>query len=311
MECLFYAPPSIPFDPVVIGMEDRGSYTAEKVVLNITCDSRILAYMLKPKGKGPFPAVLLLHDHGARFDIGKEKVIRPFDVSEERLKSSEEWVKECYGGRYIGDELAKAGYVCFTMDALNWSDRGGARYEGQQALASNLFHLGSSLAGNIAFEDIRAAEFLASQAEVDTSRIASMGLSMGSFRSWQVAALSDHIKAGIAICWMATVKGIEQPGINVTRGQSAYTMTHPGIFNYLDYPDVASIACPKPMLFYNGYKDELFPIPCVKEAYEKMHKVWTSQNADSVLLTKIWNDKHNFSKEMQDEAFAWLKKVLK
>ena len=83
-------------------------------------------------------------------------------------------------------------------------------------------------------------------------------------------------------------------------------MTHPGIRSYLDYPDVASLACPKPMLFYNGLQDGLFPVPCVKDAYEKLHKVWQSQGAESNLVTKFWDVPHCFNREMQEEAFAWL-----
>jgi dienelactone hydrolase len=311
MECLLPPPPAVPFEPAVIAEEDRGSYVARKLTLNLTGDSRVLAYMTVPKREGPFPAVLLLHDHGARFDIGKEKVIRPFRDTPERLASAEEWVKECYGGRWLGDELARRGYVCFAHDALNWSDRGGAGYEGQQALASNLLHLGTSLAGTIAHEDLRAAEFLASRPEVNGSRVGAMGLSMGSFRTWQVSALSDHITAGVAICWMATVKGLMVPGNNQTRGQSSFTMLHPGLFNYLDYPDVAGLACPKPMLFFNGRQDALFPVPAVEEAYAKMRRIWESQRVGDRLVTKLWDVPHEFNVEMQDEAFAWLDRQLK
>jgi dienelactone hydrolase len=308
MGCLLYNPPVVSFDPVVIGEEDRGSYVAQRVVLNISADSRVLGYLLTPKGKGPFPAVLLLHDHGGRFHVGKEKVVRPFDEPKERLAASQKWADENYGGRHIGDELAKRGYVCFVTDALNWSDRGGADHPSQQALAGNLLHLGASFAGTIAYEDLRAAEFLAGQSNVDTSRVASMGLSMGAFRTWQVTALSGHIKAGVAICWMATAKGIMVPGNNETRTSATWSMTHPGLFNFLDYPDVASIACPKPLLFFNGLRDGLFPVPSVKEAYQKMQQVWESQNAGQNLVTKLWDDRHHFSKEMQDEAFEWLDK---
>jgi hypothetical protein len=310
-KCWLSPPPGAPFDPVVISEQDRGSYVARKVVFNLTGDSRVLGLMLVPKGKGPFPAVLLLHDHGARFDIGKEKVIEPWDVSAERMESAKEWIKLSYGGRFIGDELAKRGYVCFCADALNWSDRGGAGYKGQQALSSNLLHMGMSFAGLIAHEDMRAAEFVATRPEVDNKRTAAMGLSMGSFRTWQIAAMSDHIAAGVAICWMATNEGLMVPGNNQTGGQSSYTMTHPGIFNYLDYPDVASIACPKPMLFYNGELDRLFPVPSVKEAYAKMRRVWESQKAGHRLVTKLWPVPHEFNEEMQEEAFAWLDQQLK
>ena len=310
-EHLIYSPPSVPFDAVILDKEDRGSYWAQKLVLNISADSRVLAYMLIPKGEGPFPTVLLLHDHGARFDIGKEKVIRPFKVSEERMASSEEWVNNSYGGRFIGDELAKKGYACFATDMLNWGDRGGGGYEGQQAIASNLFHMGASFAGLIAYEDLRATEFLANHTIVDSSRIATMGHSVGAYRAWQLAALSDDIKASVSNCWMTAMRGTVIPGNNITRGQSAYTMVHPGLYKFLDYPDVASIGAPKPMLFFNGLQDKLFPVPAVNAAYQKMHGIWTSQNADHKLITKLWDVKHMFNTEMQQEAFAWLDMYMK
>jgi dienelactone hydrolase len=304
---LFLAkPPEAPFNPVIIDRQDRGTYVTNKIVTNISCYSRVLGYLLIPKGTGPFPAVLLLHDHGAKFDIGKEKVVRSFNDTLERMASAEAWVNKIYGGRFIGDELAKRGYVCFVTDALNWGDRGGAGYEGQQALASNLFNLGMSYAGLIAWEDINAAHFLATLPEVDPERVATVGLSLGAFRAWQVAAMSDDIKAAVCICWMATIKGLMTDGNNQTRGQSAFAMTHPGLFNFLDYPDVASIACPKPMLFYNGELDHLFPVSAVKEAYEKMRTVWISQRAGERLVTQFWHSGHEFSVEMQEAAFHWL-----
>jgi dienelactone hydrolase len=168
-----------------------------------------------------------------------------------------------------------------------------------------------SFAGLIAHEDQRAAEFLAARPEVDPARVAAMGLSMGCFRTWQVAALSDRIAAGVNVCWMATMKGLMVPGNNQVRGQSAFTMTHPGLFNFLDYPDVASLACPKPLLFFNGEQDALFPVSSVQEAYAKLRRVWESQQAGDRLVTKLWNVPHLFNRQMQEEAFAWLDKQLK
>jgi dienelactone hydrolase len=311
MECLLTPPPKVDFNPIVIAEQDRGSYVARKIVFNITGDSRVLAFMLVPKSKGPHPAVLLLHDHGAKFDIGKEKVIEPWDEPAEKMASAKAYVKLCYGGRFYGDELAKRGYVCFATDMLNWSDREGGGYAGQQALASTLFNLGTSFAGLIAHEDLRAAEFLSEQPEVDPKRIAAMGLSVGGFRTWQVAALSEHIAAGVSVCWMSTYKGLMVPGNNQTGGNSAYTMIHPGLSHYLDYPDVASIACPKPMMFCCGNQDDLFPVESIKEAFTKMRKVWESQNAGDNLVTKLYDSPHEYNLMMQNDAFLWLDKVLK
>ena len=113
MDCLMTPPPFIPFDPVVIDSEDRGTYIARKVVFNVTGYSRVLALMLVPKSPGPHPAVLLLHDHGAYFKLGKEKVIRPFNVSPEVIDNANKFTKLCYGDRFIGDELGKTG-ICVS-----------------------------------------------------------------------------------------------------------------------------------------------------------------------------------------------------
>lgn len=309
LESLLAAPPPVPFAAKIIAEQDRGSYIARKIVFNVTGDSRVLALMLVPKSSGPHPAVLLLHDHGAKFDIGKEKVIAPFGEPAEKMESAQKWT-ENYGGRFIGDELAKRGYVCLSVDMLNWSDRGGGGYNGQESLAANFFNLGASYAGLIAHEDMRAAEFLSIQPGVDNKRIAAMGLSVGGFRTWQLAALSKHIAAGVSVCWMATNKGLIVPGNNRTTSQSAFTMIHPGLSRYLDIPDVASIACPKPMMFISGSRDGLFPVESIKDAYAKMHRVWDSQNSGSKLITKLYDAPHEFNLDMQADAFAWLDKLL-
>ena len=306
LDCLLAAPPAGRFAPKIMAEQDRGSYVARKLVFNVTADSRVLAFQLVPKSAGPHPAVLLLHDHGAKFDIGKEKVIEPWDEPSEKIESARKWVGQYYGGRFIGDELAKRGYVCLATDMLNWSDRGGGGYEGQQALAANLFQFGASWAGLIAHEDLRAAEFLATRSEVDGKRVAAMGLSVGGYRTWQTAALSDRLAAGVSVCWMATRQGLMVPGNNQTGGQSAFTMIHPGLANQLDYPDVASLACPKAMMFLCGNRDKLFPVESIEAAFTKMRKVWESQQAADRLVTRLYDAPHEFNAAMQDDAFAWL-----
>ena len=297
-----------PFNPKVIDQIDRGTYLAQKVVFNISAESRVLALLLVPKGKGPFPAALFLHDHGSKFDIGKEKFIETWG-DETRLKSSREWSVKYFSGRFPGDELAKRGYLVMSFDALGWGERSvpGFRNESQQALAANLFNLGTSFATIIAQEDVRASKFLAGLPEVDQTKVSAVGFSMGAFRTWQVTALSEAVTAGIAVCWMATMQGLMVPGNNQLKGQSAFSMLHPFIARYLDYPDVAALAAPKPLLVYAGGQDSLFPVVSVNEAFAKMKKVWAANKVEDKLETKIWPDQsHIFTKAMQDEAFDWL-----
>lgn len=88
---------TVPFAPEILESQDRGSYIAEKVALNITDESRVNALILKPKSPPPYPAIVLLHDHGSKFDIGKEKMIKPWG-NEQQLASAQAWVDKFFTG---------------------------------------------------------------------------------------------------------------------------------------------------------------------------------------------------------------------
>jgi len=300
-----------PFAVEIVDEQPRDGYLQRSVLFDVTRHSRVRASMLVPDGPGPFPAALLLHDHGATFDIGKEKLIEPWS-DETRRASAQAWADRYFTGRFLGNVLVARGYAVLAVDALGWGDRGDLTYDAQQALAGNFFNLGSSLAGLMAREDVRAAAMLASLPEVDERRIAAVGFSMGGYRAWQVAALSEHIAATVSACWMTGLKQMMVTGNNTLRGQSAFYMLHPGLYRYLDIPDVASIAAPKPMMLLDGETDPLFTPDGVAAAYARMRAVWVSQRARNRLSTKVWPGLgHVFVREMQDEAFAWLDRWLK
>ncbi|MGW0420808.1 dienelactone hydrolase family protein [Streptomyces sp. NPDC003015] len=299
-----------PYAPEFTDRTQGDGYTRELVTLSLTRHERVRAALLTPHGPGPFPAVLLLHDHGAKFDIGKEKLVRPW-YDDTRLASAQSWADKYFSGRFVGDELARRGYVVLCADALGWGDRGPIAYDQQQALASNFYNLGSSLAGLMAREDARAAGFLAGLKRVDARRVAAVGFSMGAYRAWQTAALTDAVTATAAVCWMTGLKEMMVPGNNTLRGQSSYYMLHPGLPRFLDFPDVASIAAPRPMLFFNGGLDPLFPADGVQVAYDKLRAVWHSRHAEERLHLRTWPDLgHVFVDRMQEEAFTWLDAVL-
>lgn len=314
LEHLGPAPGKVPFDVRVVGSQDRDSYTANKINLTINKYERINAYLLVPKGQGPFPAMIALHDHGAHFYIGKEKVVRPFDEEKAVVRDAVKWAKEYYGGVFIGDALAQRGYVVFAMDVQPWGERGGRdanldkNWLGRKLFATNMNQLGFTWAGYNVWDDIRSAEFIQSLPEVAPERIGCIGLSMGANRTWQLNAATDIVKAGAAICWMDDTKSLANPKFKFTVG---FSMLHPGLINYMENPDVASIACPKPMLFFNGTEDRLFSIEGVNRCYAKMRKVWESQDAGDKLICKWWDQPHVFNREMQREAFDWLDKYLK
>lgn len=307
------APTRVPFNLEVLASEDRGTYEARKIQFNLSADNRVNAYLLVPKAAARASAVLALHDHGAHFSIGKEKVVKPFGVDDATMQDAQDWVDKYYGGRWIGDALALRGHVVLAVDALFWGERGraeGPEYTAQETIAANLAQLGRSWAGTIVWDDVRAAELLQSLPEVDPTRIGATGLSMGAHRTWALSAATDIVRAGAAICWLGDTPTLLAEGNNQTGGQSAHAMTFPGLRNALDFADVASIACPKPMLYFNGTEDPLFPVPGVEAAYATLHNVYAAQPNAAPLETRLWPVPHLFNLDMQEAAFAWLETQL-
>ena len=326
LECMMTPPKAAAaWDMEVLGEEQRDGYKAQKIAFNINAYSRITAYLLIPDGKGPFPTVNALHDHGAHLFIGKEKMIRPFFTPEEQdapakqalcqeiLDDADAWARQLYDNQYVGDYLAKHGYVVFSADAPMWGERG--RKEGvdrnkYDLIAGNMMMLGRDLSAFMTYDDISSTEFLASLPMVDAKRIGCVGCSMGAYRSWMLSALSDRIKAGASICWMITTDA------QLTRRfgrkeNGGFANCIPGLRQYLDYPHIASLACPKPMLFINGTKDKLFPVSGVKDAFAEMHQVWKSQGVDNLLDTELWEIPHSCRLKAQEKMLEFLDKNLK
>ena len=311
LECMMTPPKQAEsYDCQVIGEERRDGYTARKILFNVNAYSRITAYLLIPDGKGPFPAVNMLHDHGGHLYIGKEKMVRPFDVDTAVVNDADRWVEKLYDGQYAGDYFARNGYVVFSVDAPMWGERG--REEGvdrskYDIICGNMMMLGRDLSAFMTYDDITGTEFLASLPEVDKSRIGCMGCSMGAYRAWMLAALSDKIAAAASICWM-TVTDVQMSVKDKKREYGGFANCIPALRQWLDYPHIASIACPKPMLFINGTRDHLFPVDGTHSAFSTMHDVWRSQNVDSALETELWDVPHSCGKALQQRALEFFNK---
>ena len=315
-DCMLMPPPP-PVDGYkakVLFEEQREGYKAKKIEIQLSRYYTVPAYILIPDGKGPFPAINLLHDHGAHLFIGKEKTIRPLACEDSVvIKDAEEWSAGGYEGQFFGDFLARHGYVVLSTDAPMWGERGqkeGPRRDKYDMIAGNMMMYVIDLCAWMTYDDIAATDYLASIPEVDSRRIGCTGWSMGAYRAWMLSALSDRIKAGAAVCWMVTTD--EQMSFKYARTENGgFANCFPGLRRWLDYPHVASIACPKPMLFINGSQDKLFPVAGVKKAFQIMHDTWDSQGCGDRLVTELWEMPHSCGKKSQQFVLDFFDKYLR
>lgn len=305
-------PPTGDWGLEVLAEEQRDGYKAQKIEFNLSRYYRVRAYLLIPDGGGKFPAVNVLHDHGGHFFIGKEKMVRPFDEDSAVVSDAQRWLTPLYEGQFLGDFLAKNGYVVFCADAPMWGERG--RMEGEDrskydVVSGNMMMYGVDLSAYMTYDDIAGTELLASLSCVDADRIGCAGCSMGAYRTWMLAALSDRIKVGCAVCWMVTSD--VQLSLDYGRSENGgFANCIPGLRRWLDYPHIASLACPKPMLFISGRQDKLFPVPGVERAFAQMREVWQSQKADNCLVTELWDIPHSCGIKAQQRILDFLREHL-
>lgn len=301
-------------DLVRLAQEDRGDHVAERLRLRMALGDPAEALWLRPKAPGPWPALLLLHDHGARFDIGASKLIRPLasDPPAEQA-SAQAWAERYFDGRFVGEFLVRRGVAVLCVDALGWGSRSrpGFARDDQQALAAHLQQLGPHWAGVIASDDLRSLRWLREQPGVDAARVGVLGFSMGAFRAWQLAALEPAVAACVAAHWMAPRRdGLLRPGEHSLLGQSAFAMLHPGLAGLMDHPDVAALVAPRPLLLLGSPEDRLFPFDAVQAAARQLAAAWVAAASPERFRFEALPGGHRFGHPAQALAADWLARWL-
>lgn len=329
LDLLHYTPPRTRPRTQVLERVDCGSYMREKITFNTTPDIVVPAYVLIPKdGKARHPAVLLLHDHGAFFVWGKEKVI---DLGNDppALKLFKE---QYYGGRSLGNELVKRGYVVMAIDMFYWGERrmrqagdpvtwndpanmsvDEVRAFNQRAstattlVGTGLFEAGTTWAGVMFTDDIRSLDYLASRPDVDPNRLGCCGLSVGGFRTAHLAGLDPRIKAAVCVGWMCSYPTMLRRQLT----SIGFWATVPGLQQHMDLPDVAAMAAPGGLMCIMGTKDPLFPVGGIQAAYDKLGAVYRKAGAAENFAGVLYDGPHEFNVAMQEKGFAWLDRFLK
>jgi dienelactone hydrolase len=328
LELLLYRPEKVDPRAQVLERADCGDHVREKVVFSTSPHFRVPSYLLIPKKrKGPSPAVIDLHSHGGMFLFGKEKVV---DLGKNHPAMTA-YHEQNYSGRPTATALVRRGYVVMTIDAFFFGERrlmmdaegkygtDRAKYSlrdvnrlnqtcraKEATLVKALALAGATWPGIVFQDDIRTVDYLVSRPEVDPKRIGCVGISMGGYRAAYLSALDDRIAAGCVVGFMSTVKPM------IRRHIDTHSFVHflTGLHRFLDLPDVASLAAPRALFVQQCARDKLFPPEGMKEAVEKIARVYKKAGAGKKFRGRFYDEPHRFTRAMQDEAFAWLDEQL-
>ena len=325
----------------ILATEDRDGYKCSYIEFSTQKNERIKAYLLVPDEASRFnklPAVLMLHDHGARFDIGKEKLVKPIaetldeGTDDHIMKSSQQWIDKNFDGTYFADALAKEGYVVLVSDALYWGERSSDDahrwseltystpetrkenketiktlktkvYEGQREVYDSLQQDGVIWAEKMLRDDIASARLLRSLPYVDKDNIGAFGFSMGAHRCWMLAAFCEEVKCGVALSWMTELDR------EAEMSASDYSMAIMPMREIMDFGDIGKFLAPKPMLFLSGTSDHLFPKDKVERAYEKLQNHYAE--CRDKIQTLFFEGGHHCGKEVQSTIRDYFDRHLK
>jgi dienelactone hydrolase len=325
LECLDYSPSPTPAAAQILRKTDRGDYIEEYLTFQTTPDLRVPAYLLIPKkASRPAPALVVLHCHGGAYVWGKEKVVA---VDNEHPLLAE-LKRQLYEGASIATELVRRGYVVITIDMFYWGERrmlldddppsyrdpqrmtpadvaafNQRSSQSEQLVARTLMTAGITWPGVLLWDDLRTLDYLASRPEVDRRRLGCVGLSVGGYRSFLLAALDPRIRAAVDVGWMTSyASNVRRHVINTV----GFTFHIPGLYRYLDLPDLGALIAPRSVFVINGSKDTLFPPDGVDKAYRKIEACFRKAGAAEQQRCRLYSAPHQFNREMQADAWEWL-----
>ncbi|RKX90677.1 MAG: hypothetical protein DRP59_09510, partial [Spirochaetes bacterium] len=78
----------------------------------------------------------------------------------------------------------------------------------------------------------------------------------------------------------------------------------------LDFPEILGIRVPLPTLVLNNREDPLYTLEGMIDADRVLSDVFTKAGAPDRYRHSLYPGKHKFDREMQHEAFSWLKRWL-
>jgi len=275
--------------PVITGKVEHDEFTVENIHYQSRPGLYVTANCYIPKGlEKPAPAILYVCGHGR---------IKKNGIS--------------YGNKALYQHhaawFARHGYVCFTIDTLQLGEIEGIHHGTYRYKMWWWNSRGYTPAGVEAWNCIRALDYLQTRKEVDKDRIGVTGRSGGGAYSWWIASLDDRIKAAVPVAGIVDLQNHVVDGCVEGHCDCMY------LFNTYrwDYPLVAALVAPRPLLISNSDKDNIFPLDGVVRLHEKVRDIYKLYNAEKNLGLQITEGPHKDTQELRVHAFVWFNRFLK
>jgi dienelactone hydrolase len=256
----------------------------------------VVAWVLIPKGSGPFPAVLAAHP---TYNGGKDSVV---GLSEKP-------------GMHYGKELAELGFVVLAPDSITAGER---VLPGAKPYVTDPFdkqYPDWSAMGKMLADHKLGIDYLVSLPQVDKTRIAAIGHSLGGYNSFFLAAFDDRVKAAVSSCGFTMLAGTSRP---FAWSRDSWFVHFPKLQPYLrggiipfDMHEVVSLIAPRAFFNFSARGDSIFPNPEAIEAGGRaVREVYEMLGAQDQYRFLMGEGPHDFPDAVRRNAYAWLREKL-
>lgn len=279
-----------PVNSRLISREEREKFHLENLILDLNGIEPVPAYFITPKKAGEkTPVVIFNHSHGGHYDVGRQELIN--------------------GAPYLNrapyaNDLAECGFSVLCIDEWAFGDRRGRT---ETEIFKEMLWKGRVMWGMMVYDSMRAIDYLFTRSDVDTRRIATLGMSMGGNKAWWLSAVDERIKVCVDICSMTEYDElIETQGID-KHGVYYYV---PGLLKYFSTARINALICPRPHLSMNGIFDRITPHKGLDSVNEELRNIYLNDNSSECFELKKYPVGHYETQEMRTYALEFIKKWL-
>ena len=273
-----------------VSTEDRGTYTLEKLVLDLNGEEPAPAYFASPKGAtGRRPTVLFNHSHGGGYQIGKAEFIDG---------------REYMGKPPYAEFLTSLGYNALCFDAWIFGERSG-RTE-LDMFKDTIWH-GRVLWGMMVYDALKAVDYLVTRPDVDTQRLATVGMSMGSSTAQWAGALDARLKVVIDICCLTDWHTLVEVGGLKSHGIYYYV---PDLLNHFTTSEMNALIAPRAHLSLAGNLDALTPVAGLEKIDQELQKAYASAGRPENWKLLRYDSAHLETPAMRDQIRKWFEAHL-
>ncbi len=204
--------------------------------------------------------------------------------------------------QHHGGWLAKNGYVCLVIDTIQLGELEGIHHGTYREGMWWWLSRGYTPAGVEAWNCVRGIDLLESRKEVDGEKIGVTGRSGGGAYSWWIAAIDERIKVAIPTAGITDLRNHVVDGCVEGHCDCMFMVN---IYRW-DYPAVAAMIAPRPLLIANTDSDPIFPLDGVVRTFDKVRSIYKLYDKADNLGLNITSGGHVDTQELQVTAIRWL-----